>query len=45
MEGGHIKGSTSRFRKGKSPPCHQISGVIASSRFRSWVDYTTRTNE
>ena len=31
----HIKASSSRFRKGKSPPLHQISLVIESSRFRS----------
>jgi putative transposase len=40
-----IKAFSSRFRKGKSPPCHQIIGVIVSSRFRSWVDYTTSTDE
>jgi hypothetical protein len=39
------KGSTSSFRKGKSPLCHQISGVIESSRFRFWVGYTTSTEK
>jgi len=41
----HIKASTSRFRKGKSPLFHEISVVIESFRFRSWVGYTTRTEE
>jgi hypothetical protein len=41
----HIKASSSRFRKGKSPPLHQISLVIESTRFRSWVGSTTNTEE
>jgi hypothetical protein len=41
----HIKASASRFPRGKSPPFHQISLVIGSSRFRSWVGYTTSTEE
>src|SRR6266567_525398 len=39
------KGSSSRFRKGKSPLCHQISGVIGLSRFRFWAGYTTSTEK
>jgi len=41
----HIKASVSRFRKGKSPPYHQISVVIESSRFQREVGYTTNTEE
>jgi hypothetical protein len=40
-----IKVSVSRFRKGKSPPSHQISVVIESSRFQCEVGYTTNTEE
>ena len=45
MRHDHIKASTSRFRKGKSPLFHEISVVIESFRFRSWVGYTMRTEE
>ncbi len=41
----HIKGSTSRFRKGNYPPFHQVNIVIGLSQFRSWVGYTTSTEE
>jgi hypothetical protein len=45
IEHDHIKGSTSRFQKSLSPPYRQTNGVIESSRFRSWVGYTTSTEE
>src|SRR5207253_10280529 len=45
MRHDHIKASVSRFRKGRSPLCHQISVVIESSRFRCEVGYPTHTEE
>src|SRR5258708_39136147 len=39
----HIKGSSSKWRKGKFPGCHQISVVSEASRFPSWVGYIMNT--
>jgi hypothetical protein len=41
----HIKAFISRFRKGQSPAFHQLSLMNESSQFRSWVGYTTSTEE
>jgi hypothetical protein len=41
----HIKASNNGFRTGKLPVCHQMSVVIESSRFPSWVGYTMNTEE
>ncbi len=41
----HIKASVSRFPKGKLPVFHSLSLMIGSSRFQSWVGYTTNTEE
>ncbi len=41
----HIKASVSRFPKGKLPAFHPPRLMIGSSRFQSWVGYTTSTEE
>lgn len=40
-----IKASSSRFQTGKLAAFHQISIVLESARFRSWVAYITITEE
>ena len=45
MRHDHIKVFISRFRKGKSPPFHQIGVGIGSSRLQSWAGYTMSTAE
>jgi hypothetical protein len=40
-----LKASVSRFPRGRSPAFHQLGLMIGSSRFRSWVGYTTSTEE
>ena len=37
--------ASTRFRKGKFLPFHQVSVVIGSSRFQFWVGYTTSTEK
>jgi hypothetical protein len=36
---------TNRFPKEKFPPFRHVKMVIALSRFRFWMDYTTSTEE
>ena len=45
MSHDHIKATNNGFRTGMLPVCHQMSVVIESSRFPSWVWVTPMNTE